>query len=327
MQIVIPTYEPHFIRSIEFLNSFNKHCKDKDRVTINFIVSDHEVSKFHSMTNKFSNILNIRIYILKHLVKLIFNKDINEISLLNTIGKYNFQSLKKLVGVYYIGNPYSLLMDAETLVVRDFFLKDLFNRFFNKEKHIFYTDNTGNFNAFLKQITDDCLDILKYEEHIPYYFFETYNWFFDSNILKDLFTYIEGSFNSTIFDLLTEKYEVIFETILYNLFIYKNNDKYNYKFVCINNELEEILGKKEFEIYKSNPLLPTCFEFHAQVLNTELMVDCFYKFYTKWNLNFVKMGLQNEKQFSKYQVDFINKTQSIIFLCTLFYIPAEFRTL
>ena len=330
LQIVIPTHEPHFKRNAIFLEYFYKHCLDKENVEITFIVYEHEKDKFYKCIeeaykeriNLYTDDLKIKVYTLKELVKEFFNEDINERQLKVKIGKFNMQCMKKLLGLYKVGNPYALLFDSETLVIRDFKLRDLFDRYFFKDKHIFYTDNTDTFNAVLKQITEDCTEIIGEKKGLPYYFLEAYNWFFDKRILDDLFTYIEGKKNSNLFRLMTEKYKIIFETHLYYSFIYHNNDKYNYNFVCINNELEAIMGKEEFEKYRINKDLPTCFEFHMKVMNTPFMVATFNKFYEKWNLNFCKYGILNESQYSDYQKKFIEETSEIIFLCTLFCVPA-----
>lgn len=321
-QIVIPTYTPHFERSIIFIDYFERHCLDKEDVTLNFIVSDFEKDDFINRLKPYHHKVDIMIWTLKELVKEFFKEDINEQSLLDTIGKYNFQCLKKFLGVYKFGNPYSLLIDAETLIIRDFRMKALFDNHFNKDKHIFYTNNDyGNFTGVHKQITEDCLDIIVEEKGLPYYFFEAYNWFFDKNIIEDLFGLIWKTHKKTIFDILTKKYKIIFEAILYNLFIYHNNDKYKYKFIDINNELHKIMGEKEYKKYIMHKELPTAFEFHAKVMNSQYYSDVFKTFYTKNKLNFFKYGIIDKQQFSSYQLKFIEDTNEIIFLCTLWFVP------
>ena len=324
LQVVIPTHPPHFVYNVKFLEVFQKYCLDKESVTINFIISKDEVSYFHAIMASADFKLNIKIWNLKDLVKEIFNKDIDETQLLKQIGKYNFQCLKKFIGVYKFGNPYSLLIDAETLIIRNFKMQELFDNHFNRDKHIFYTRNDyGNFIGVQKQLTEDCLRILEEDTKLPFYFLEAYNWFFDKNIVQDLFNKIKEIHNCSIFEILTEKYKIIFETPLYNLFIYYNNDKYNYEFICINDELHKIMGEKEYEIYKSNKELPTVFEFHAKIMNTQYQVDIFKVFYNKYKLNFFKYGILQEKQFSPYQIKFIENTEAIIFLCTLWYVPEK----
>ena len=322
LNLVIPTYRPHFNFNIKFLKSFYKHCLDRDDVTINFIISDSEKKQFFELIDPFLDIMHIKIHTLKDIVKELFNENINEETLLTKIGKHNLQSLKKIAGVYKLSNPYSLLFDAETLVIRDFKVQSLFDTYFNKNRCIYYTNNNyGNFTGIHKQITEDCLTILQQKSGLPFYFFETYNWFFEKTILDDLFTEIELKNNCNMFDILTGKYEVIFETILYNLFIYFNKEKYNYKFICINDELHKIMGIEEYNKYKAHKDLPTAFEFHTKVLNNEYYYNVFKVFYNKHKLNFFKYGILNESQFSPYQIKFIEDTKCIIFLCTLWYVP------
>ena len=323
-QIIIPTHTPHFERNIRFCESFKKYCIDKNRVTLNFIVSEYEKDNLARQLDLFIDEINIKIWSLKELVKDLFNEEIVEHDLLNRIGKYNFQCLKKFVGVYIFGNPYSLLMDAETLVVRNFKIKTLFDNHFNKDKHIFYTNNNyGNFTGVHKQVTEDCLRIIGEDTNLPFYFLEAYNWFFDKNILEDLFKTIWKTNNATIFDILTKKYKIIFETPLYNLYIYHNNDKYNYKFICINDELYKIMGEKNYKEYISKKELPTAFEFHAKIMTSQYYSDVFRVFYNKNKLNFFKYGILDQHQFSPYQIKFIENTKDIIFLCTLWYYPEQ----
>jgi len=324
LQVVIPTYTPHFPRVVKFLESLLEHCLDINTVQINFVVSDHEVGVFNDYIFKLSHKINIKIYSLKDLVKEIFNRDIDDAELLKKVGKYNFQSIKKFVGVYKVANPYAVLFDSEALAIRDFKMVDLFSDHFIKYRHIFYTENYNNekfTNGIFSTITNNCLELIGEDKGLPYYFFEVYNWFFDKNILDDLFTYIERFNKKSLFDLLCEKYDVVFEIVLYNLFIYYHNDKYKYNFICINKELEEIMGKEEYSKYCVHKDLHTPFEFHIKTITNQKYSDYFSEFYSKRNLSFCKFGILNEKHYSPYMKRFIESTDDIIFLCTLWHLP------
>lgn len=320
MQIIIPSHIHHFPQVSRFIESLKKHCLDLEDVTINIIVSEHEKS---AIISRFDN--NVKVWSLKELVKDVFNRDIeDETSFLEKVGKYNFQCLKKFVGLYKAANPYALLFDSETLVIRDFKLRDLFDKYFNEERTIFYSDNTDNphfNNSIYSTVTDNCSNILNTPTGLKRWYLETYNWYFSKDILHAIFTYIEGLYNLNLFDLMVNKFNPIFETPLYNQFIQYNNDKYDYNFVCINRKLEEIMGKDEYEKYKNTKDLPTIFEFHLRALSNDNIVKFFKEFYISRNLQFMKFGLRNEKDYTQYVKKFIEETENIIFLCTYFYLP------
>ena len=94
MNIVIPTYNKHYNYNVNFLNSFNEFCLDKNKVTINFIVASNELDLFSGLVNQYRH-LNVRIVTLKELM---FNVDgeyyNDDQSFFNT--KYPLQSIKKL---------------------------------------------------------------------------------------------------------------------------------------------------------------------------------------------------------------------------------------
>jgi len=322
INIVTPTYSQHFKYNTLFLDSLIEHCEDKDEVIVNFIVSDFEKESLETLLEGHRKKLNIRVVALKDLVKEIFDDYIDDAQLLKDIGKYNFQSLKKLVGAYKFGTPYSLVMDAEALGIRNFKMKNLVDSYFSDKRNVFYTKNDyGNLADIQKKVIESGSKIIGQDPSTTLYFLEAYNWFLDKRILEDLFQEVYSLHDEDVLYVLTKKYEVVFDIVLYYLYIYYNNPKYKYKFVCINDELHKIMGEERYKEYISQKELHTAFEFHAKILNSRYYSKVFEKFYSMNKLNFFKYGILNQAQFSNHQIDFIENTKDIIFLCTLWHVP------
>ena len=92
--IVIPTYENHFVYNINFLESFEKYCLDKDNVIINFILNKHNINIFTENIRKFNNLF-IKLHTLSELINNVDN--IEEDDHPNKFSnKYCLQSMKKL---------------------------------------------------------------------------------------------------------------------------------------------------------------------------------------------------------------------------------------
>lgn len=110
MDIVVPTYIGHLEYIRKFYDTFNLNCLDKNEVTINLIISEKDKEMFEKTISMYPNI-KTKIVIFSALLEKYVGEKINEDFLLSEIGKFNYQSLKKLFGALETNNEYVCLFD------------------------------------------------------------------------------------------------------------------------------------------------------------------------------------------------------------------------
>lgn len=252
--VITPTYVKHFKNINPYLTSFQKYVADKEQIHLYFIISREEKNEFEKIIAPFQN-LNISVLIFEEVLNS-FGIAQSPDELLEKFGRFTFQSLKKFYGVLYIPEEKSLVLDCESLWVRNTNMSELFEMFFahptifgsrlNNEKRI-----NPNFNQMVRNI-DYLLD-----KKCPYWFLENYMWFYEKRILTDLcqqygspLQLAEKMLNapSRVPDNVHIRYG-IFEISLYQNFLYFNKDKYHYQFVDVVQKMEDYLSKKEKNLY------------------------------------------------------------------------------
>jgi hypothetical protein len=188
MDIVIPTYIGHLEFLKKFLITFDLNCLDKNDIKINLIVSKKEEENFVNIIPKYPS-LNINIMIMKDLLLKYENEDIDEDVLLEKIGRFNYQSLKKLYGSIETGNEYICLFDSECLFIRHFKLQDYIEQ--NKNKYYFCSKISSNKNCedtHAKYMQNCVNSIMNYND--PNWYLETYMWILRRDVLCDLKEYL-----------------------------------------------------------------------------------------------------------------------------------------
>ena len=238
--IVTPTFEPHFQYVDKFLKSCEKFILDKNNITIIFTISKNESLNFYKILKKYPNIKHKVIFfedLLKH-----FDIELSPDELLLKYQKFSFQTLKKFYTMLWADYDYFLVLDSESMFVKETNIKKLFENFINapfitgsslserKELSTFSTNVNKNI-SFLTGVSKSK------------WFLENFIWFYDKKILKEMFktwgTPIEmvekiANLNNQI-----RIESGIFEIELYQEYIYQNLDKYGYKF----NNANELLIK------------------------------------------------------------------------------------
>lgn len=236
MNIVIPTYSKHYNYNVNFLNSFNEFCLDKNKVIINFIVSSDELESFNQLVNKYEN-LNIKIRTLKELMYDVDGEFYNDDqSFFNT--KYPLQSIKKLFAYTCVDTDY-IVFDSENLCLKEFYFEKIFNDL--KNKPIVFSDKI-HYDLQTEVITT-CNNIFGLNENNKWFFLKSY-WFFELNHVKNLIKYLKLKLSQNVTLFLKDK--IFFEYQLYCTFLLLNDLKefINIQFV-IDKEINfsELLNK------------------------------------------------------------------------------------
>lgn len=251
--IVTPTYIKHFQYIEPYLRSFQKYVIDSKEIKIYFIISRPECASFQKIIAPYKD-LNIIILFFEEVLRRFGIQETPE-KLLEKYGRFTFQTLKKLYGVLYIPEERSLVLDCESMWVTRTRMKEVFQNFFSQPR--IYGSRLKdkrrirlNFNQLVKN-TDFLLG-----ETCPYWFIENYMWFCEKKILKDLcakhgmpIELAEKIFHAP--SAVKNNVHVqngIFEVTLYQNYIYLNK-KYNYQFICVDDEMKKYLPQNEIDLY------------------------------------------------------------------------------
>ncbi len=235
---VIPTYPHHFSCNEMFLESFSQFCVDPDHVDINFILSENDIKSFMSISGRFNH-LKIRLWTLKEILEK-NGITVDEVELLSRIGKYNYQSIKKIYSCYTLKYEETIVLDSENVFVRPFEVKSIFDK---ASKRVIFTDDNIPLDV-QKEVTKNCYKILGgFETDYNKWMFNTSYWYYDLKSVKDLFEYVKEVCNQRLFYVLCDhRYAPMFEAVLYNWFVYKYD--HGYTFISLNKAMEECFKEK-----------------------------------------------------------------------------------
>jgi hypothetical protein len=210
MNIVIPTYGKHYAYNVNFLESFDLYCLDKNDVKINFIVNSNEYELFMNLKN---NNINLNIIIIKFsdlLLKIDGENYPDHNEFFNT--KYPLQSLKKLLAYTCVDTDY-VVFDSENLCIKNFYFCDIFKTL--KSKPIIYCDKT--YCELQKTVIESTNKLLGINSD-NWFFVKSY-WFFELEHVNNLINYLRENNNSTITLLLKDT--IFFEYQLYSGYLFK----------------------------------------------------------------------------------------------------------
>lgn len=184
IDIVVPTYLGHLEFLKKFLDTFDINCLDKMDVTINLIVSREEEEIFRNILNDYPT-LTIKIMVMRDLVEKYDNEIIDENELLSRIGRFNYQSLKKLFGSLETGNEFVCLFDSECLFVRQFKMREYID---NNKNTYFYCSKIEHNHAcdsthakYMQNTMNALLSVVDSK-----WYLESYMWVLRTRVLNDL---------------------------------------------------------------------------------------------------------------------------------------------
>lgn len=269
MDIVVPSYSEHIVFMEKFLETFSMNCTDCADVTINIIVSDTEYDMFRGLANKFDK-LNIKIHIMHNLLikydNIDFLNDVdNDEKLLQKVGKFTFQSLKKLYGSLETNNKYVCIFDSECLFIRKFKLKDYIDE--NKDRY-FYCSKLMKNNITkdrandMQCYTNTILDIVDRN-----WYLEMYLWILKRDILLELHKFLMSKYES----LLLVNTELFVEYAYYeyyrNVLSEQTNDD-TIEWIDTHQLLKDNLSKESYDRWKNGTYGWCMFEHIGRHLRT-----------------------------------------------------------
>jgi hypothetical protein len=196
---------------------------------------------------KFSN---VKIIVLSNIIKLLDDTEIDENDVLKKYGKYKYQSLKKIYGLYYLfnyGYDNIIIFDSETFFIREIDVDHFINKYISKPFIVRSLKPIKN-NKLHNDVDNSAREILNIEYYIGW-LLEYYLWIYEKRIFCDMMKYIINKYEKTFYQLF-EPYQNIFIEVLFQLYICKNNDKYKYKIIEFEKYIENKYVQNSSEIMK-----------------------------------------------------------------------------
>lgn len=248
--IVTPTYERHYARFCDFIQSINKYCTDKNKLEIIAVIEEKNRAIFTDFITKLPEI-NISI-ISTEIILDQFGVYEEPDAALKRLGKFTFQSLKKMGGLLAAKTKWSIVLDSETLFIKHFNVIDLVKDY-ESGLYVFYTNTIERGsewnNGLVENVTKQCSSLLGFDGRSRSYM-ELIIWFYENKKLHDLLKFIKNKLQSFLNIASPEK--PIFENVLYYMYL-ERIDNNEYKFVNINEEWkrlvpEEVSGRYDLKL-------------------------------------------------------------------------------
>lgn len=252
--VITPTFKPHFAFIKKYLQSFKKYLKDPQDVHIYFVVSSEEFLDIEETIRGYDE-LNITILCFEDILRH-FGIEETPNSIMGKYEKFSFQTLKKLYTVLYIEERYSLILDSESMLVRETSVGELFDNYF-QAPFISGSEIQGRFlSEFTHAVIQNIDDVL--QTHVPFFFLENFVWFYDKSILHNLVEEY-GSPIEIVRDVAERntaqsfgRLVGIFEIELYHAYIWLNRGRYNYKFYNVSEIMRNALSDEQMTWYVRN---------------------------------------------------------------------------
>ena len=310
--IITPTYSGHFTFVEKYLESLNKYLEDKS-FPICIIISKSESTEFTNIIKLYKNSLNIRVYFLEDIL-IKFNIKETPDELMALYGRLSFQTIKKIYGALYIGAQQFLFLDSESLMIRATNMDLLFDEYFKHPK--FFISKIDNRNKIYK--SDFTYEFIRsitslMNEKPEFYTTESYEWFYDLNILKDSIKKL-GQPIDVIRNYNMPNTHPNLEGILEALWYYQYllyNNKYGYKVYVVDDELKKYLNEEypRFHAdFNRHPVYACGVLECCTIFFDKNNVDGFIKFYNHFSLKIGRLEYPQNHQNAIYQQEFLKKT-------------------
>lgn len=245
--IVTPTFSGHFSFISTYLESLNKYVEDKEDFAVFFTINKNENESFQKIIAPYKERCNIKVLFFDDIL-LQNGIYLTPDNLLKKYGKFSFQTLKKFYTMLAIDCEKFLVLDSESSWVNKTNMKKLFSDFYDNPR-IFFSHIEGDRLSLFRSRVQKNIEYIMGEK-CPLWFLENFMWYYDKNILLDLFNEF-GSPIEIVNRIYNEgfKEEGVFEILLYQAYLLKNYKKYGYKLVDIDESCRTILSAYVYENY------------------------------------------------------------------------------
>jgi hypothetical protein len=218
-----------------FLRSYRAFAQD--RIPVLFVVTRRDLPEFERVILPECAGLNVSAVTLEDVLKETVGIEEDPDGLLKRIGKFNYQSIKKLYGAVWCGAEAVLVLDSENVCVKPFALGDLIARE-NERKRVIFGSYT--LNDITAEVTANAERLLGIKANG--FYFQTPYWLYRRDILLRLLD------SCDVYHDLTHAIPH-FEGVIYYLFLQKIG---GFNFVCLDRELTRYMGFDVPELMRKN---------------------------------------------------------------------------
>lgn len=292
-----------------------KFVEDKNDIQIFFIISESEKKKFSKIISKYKNNISINVLFIEDLFDQFAVQETAK-DYLAKYGRYTFQTAKKFYSMLAIDSEKFLVLDCESMWVKPTNMMNLFENYFQKPCLVASSVKTRKIiSSDLSQMLENVNRLLEFQ--CDKWFLENFIWFYEKNILLNLFAE-HGCFEKMVIALdernknldVSENIRTgIFEIILYQNYLYKNKERYGYRIIEVEDELKKYLEDKDLETFYEkfyNVCKGNCgYLEHAVLFLTNKNVRDLALIFKENNFNIIRCDSTNLKNY-KLQTTFMN---------------------
>ncbi|MDB4916147.1 MAG: hypothetical protein JWM95_3791 [Gemmatimonadetes bacterium] len=246
--LITPTFRPHFPFNREFLETWAEKVEDAASVAVHFIVSREELADMNAVLAEFPS-LDLHAHSIEDLIGQ-SGEVVTSAGLLAEVGKFAFQALKKLYALKTLSYDQALVIDSESMVLKPVRMNDVFDEYF-AAPFVFYSDLEHRGTHWIGSLSDVVTRNAAALLRIPYpqaYLLEYYGWFYDKQIVMDMFAALRDDLLPSVRKRLGPAKD-LFECVIYYGFIQANPERYHYRFQSVNALLRSYLGDEGYRSY------------------------------------------------------------------------------
>lgn len=296
--LITPTFRPHFGFNQDFLRSYDQHVADAASVPVHFVVSREELADLRALLAEFPR-LDLQAHAVEDLLAQAGHA-VDGPTLLEEVGKFAFQSLKKLYALRVLDHDQALILDSESLVLKPIRVGELFDEYF-ADPVVYWSGLEHRVDSWYGSLSDVVTANAGVLLDVPYprmYLLEYYGWFYDKRHVDGLFAELGGDLLSAVRTKLGRQ-KAVFEMVLYYAYLAKDPHRHGYRFVSVNDLLREYLGQDGYARYLRNFSGPWeavgIFEFLSKEVS-EANLDALQRMFRDHRLRFYRCELLNGNQ-------------------------------
>ncbi|AFC87154.1 hypothetical protein [Frateuria aurantia] len=186
VSIVTPSFEKHAVQYGTMIETLKKYCLDFDNLSLITVVEKKNVKIFSSILDA-AEVRDYKIVLTEDVLAHFGIKE-SPAKFLRRVGKFTFQTVKKMGGLLAVQSEWSLVLDSEGLFRKDFRMMDLVNDY-AKLKYVFYTETKPRGWLWERstgfQVNKNVGETLQVDASKRWYM-EYFHWFYETEKARDL---------------------------------------------------------------------------------------------------------------------------------------------
>ncbi|CCD95804.1 conserved hypothetical protein [Bradyrhizobium sp. ORS 375] len=238
LTIVTPSYEKHYQQFARFVASIDSFCLDKSFLTLLVVIETVNRELFSSLCTRHPSV-RIRLVTTEAILDSFEIPDSSP-AFLNRVGKFTFQTMKKLGGLLRVQDEWALVMDSETLFHKPFSAATLLADYVG-QRYVFFTETDPRGarwrDSLGHAVTRNCAEAISASGGDRWYM-EYFHWFYEIDKVREL---VDHRLSAACWRAIRQGTPGdLFENILFYLFLEKHHSA-EYQFIDFHALVQETL--------------------------------------------------------------------------------------